>query len=248
MRNLIVFIALVSISSTAVSDEQCVHTVLGIPKQSDFIECRDGYAVGYSYSRKSAEWVSYMLMDRTWNAVKRQDDFRPDVKIPKEYRTYNEDYEEPIYDRGHLAPSDSINFSIEANSDTFLMSNIVPQMPGHNRSIWKGIENYERRLAKIKKSVYVITGVIYPSNKKGLKTIGEGVPVPEKFWKVIFSPSTLEGIGFLTKHEPIKSSEMVNNIASIDEIESASGLDLLSLLVDKIEVEVERKKHSSLIR
>jgi len=34
--------------------------------------------------------------------------------------------------------------SIQMNSETFLLSNMVPQLPGLNRAGWKGLENRER--------------------------------------------------------------------------------------------------------
>ena len=37
------------------------HLLIGVPGKSDQILCRLGYAIGYDYSRKSAEWVAYVL-------------------------------------------------------------------------------------------------------------------------------------------------------------------------------------------
>ena len=37
------------------------HFAFGIPGQSDQLLCRTGYAVGYNYSRKTADWVAYRL-------------------------------------------------------------------------------------------------------------------------------------------------------------------------------------------
>lgn len=39
----------------------CPHLLMGTPKQSDMVACREGYAIGYNYKYKSAEWVAYRL-------------------------------------------------------------------------------------------------------------------------------------------------------------------------------------------
>ncbi len=67
-------------------DEHLVH---GTPSQSDQILCRDGYALGYSYSRKTADWVAYRLTPGIHDDgnVPRQNDFRPDDDLPLIYRT-----------------------------------------------------------------------------------------------------------------------------------------------------------------
>ena len=143
-----------------------------------------------NYSNKAADWVAYRLKKQIGEGVDRQDDFRADLSIPLQYRTTPEDYEEPVYDMGHLANSESVDGSITANSETFLMSNMTPQLGGHNRAIWKGLENRERKWANRYGEVIVYTGALYSDNPE---TIGANkVPVPSKYWKVIFNPKIIK--------------------------------------------------------
>lgn len=136
---------------------QCAHLKYGIPSNSDQIMCRLGYAIGYNYEKKSADWVAYQLKQETTPGVERQNDFRVDPDIPTPFQTTPEDYDEPVYDLGHLANSESIDQSIEANSETFLMSNMVPQLPRHNGAIWKGLENRERKWAtRVVRSLFTL--------------------------------------------------------------------------------------------
>lgn len=75
------------------------------------------------------------------------DNFREDLEIPEQFRAYPADYDEPVYEQGHLANSESVDGSPNAMDETFYMSNMVPQIPRHNKGIWKGLENRERKWA-----------------------------------------------------------------------------------------------------
>jgi endonuclease G len=73
--------------------------------------------------------------------VGRTEDFSEDLEIPDQYRTTLRGYDEPIYARGRMANSESLDGSEDMMSETFFMSNMVPQLPRHNGEIWKGLEN-----------------------------------------------------------------------------------------------------------
>ena len=204
----------------------CPHLEFGSPKQSDMVDCRLGYAIGYDYTRKSAEWVAYRLEKQIGEGVERTNDFRPDPKIPPQYQTTSDDYDEPIYQQGHLANSESIDGSDASMSETFFMSNMVPQLPTHNTGIWKGLENRERKWANKRGVVYVFTGPVYRGQ---IATIGKNqVPVPSHLWKVVYDPTNEEAIAYLIDHKNLYTRDLDNYVASIDDIEAITGLDLLS--------------------
>lgn len=225
----------------------CEHLPLGTPKDSDFVKCRKGYAIGYNYQLKSAEWVSYLLLGTNEDGVDREDDFQPDPDIPEEYRTYPTDYEDHTvtetgdvqkYHKGHLANSESVDTTRIANLETFYMSNMTPQLSGHNLAIWKGLENRERKWALERKLVLVMAGPLYLEDS--IQTIGKNqVPIPTHYWKVIYDMRKGDAIGFLIPHKPLKTDQLNNYFESIDAIESKSGLDLLSSLPDDIEGDLE---------
>ena len=228
------FLSLLLLSNFSLA---CEHLGLGLPKQSDQVNCLSGYAIGYNYKLKAADWVAYKLVKQTWVGVDRQDDFREDLSIPEQYRTNADDYDEPVYDQGHLANSESIDASIQANSETFLYSNIVPQLGKHNRSIWKGLENRERKWAERYGEVWVYTAGLYRGK---IQTIGKSnVPIPSDFWKIIYVPSKQKVIAFLIPHKPLKTAQLKNYVVSVDKVEAETGLDLLSDLPDHIEYPLE---------
>lgn len=80
----------------------CDHLQLGTPSNSNQIICREGYAIGYNFSRKTVDWIAYRLTPDDFGDVQRQDDFREDSIITKMYQMHKSDYDEPVYDLGHL--------------------------------------------------------------------------------------------------------------------------------------------------
>ncbi len=227
------------LSGAFIQANACEHLELGVPGQSDQINCLEGYAIGYNYKIKSADWVAYRLEKQVGEGVERQDDFRLDPSIPAKFRTLVEDYEEPIYHMGHLANSESIDVTIKANSETFLMSNMTPQLPSHNTAIWKGLENRERKWANKYGLVYVFAGPLYPEVPE---TIGASkVPVPNAYWKVVYIPSKSKAIAFFTPHQALYTKDIDKHTFTVDHIEKSCNVDLLSALPDAVENAIEKK-------
>lgn len=218
-------------------DSSCHHLQYGTPKQSDVVLCREGYALGYNNNLKSAEWVSYILNKELGNNVTRQDDFRVDPDIKPIFQTTPDDYDEPIYHQGHLANSESIDQTQNANDETFYMSNMTPQLPTHNTGIWKGLENRERKWANKRGRVIVLAGPVYHNE---FLYIGDRVPVPSAYWKVIYDPAANEAIAYLIPHKKLRTSQLDDYLISIDYIEAMYNLDLLSLLEDALEADIEK--------
>jgi len=160
------------------------------------------------------------LARETTPGVARQNDFRADDELPEAFRTRPSDYEEPVLDMGHLANSESIDASIAANSETFLMSNITPQLPGFNRAIWKGLENQERRLAETHGQVLVIAGPLYTAP---IQYIGRA-PIPSAYFKVIYFGETAEA--YLIPHVKLATAQLKNYKVPVNTIAAISGLDL----------------------
>lgn len=93
------------------------------------------------------------------------------------------DYRDSGFSRGHLVPARDVAHDEQALSDSFLLSNAVPQDSAMNHSIWRRLENRVRKLAKEADSVIVVTGAIFPANAQ---TIGPGaVAVPSHLYKVV---------------------------------------------------------------
>ena len=84
------------------------------------------------------------------------------------------------------------------------------------------------------------TGVIFQGNN--LASIGNNVPVPTHFYKVLYDPRREEAISFIIPHAPILTSELSRYLVSIDQVEKLTGLDFLDRLDDPKESAIERRR------
>lgn len=197
--------------------------------QADRYLCRDGYVVSYNDSTKQPNWVAYRLTGLSVSHhQRREDQFQVDLSIPKQYRAKLTDYKKSGYDRGHLAPYASVNFSKESATQSFLLSNISPQQAGLNRHGWSTLEKYERFWAKAKQELYIYTGVIYKNKKPGT-FIGESkIAVPDYFYKIIYAPITKEVISFVMPNRKVEKKAVAKYRTSIKELEQRTGFYFFS--------------------
>ncbi len=241
MKNIILVSLVTLLSFPTLADNCGQHLDKGMPStNSDQFLCRDGYAVGYNYDTKNADWVAYHVTAESVNITnKRSNSFKEDTEMPDYARSTLADYKGSGYDRGHLAPSATMDFTRESMKQSFLMSNMSPQLPGFNRVGWRVLEEHVRDLANEYNELYVVTGPIYEGNEG---TIGNGVVIPSAFYKVILDPSFDEAIAFIVPHRDVSSSELANFITTIDEVERQTGLDFFAQTPDSIEDNMESVK------
>jgi endonuclease G len=118
--------------------------------------------------------------------VPRTDDFRGDKRIAD--TPTPADYTNTGYDRGHMVPAANADERQEM-SDTFLMTNMTPQLPSVNRIAWKNLEERVRSVP----FKWVVTGAYYGPAIKcevTVKCIGKArVPVPVLLYKVVYFES-----------------------------------------------------------
>jgi len=69
------------------------------------------------------------------------------------------------------------------NSATFLMSNMMPQVPELNRGVWGDLEEYCREL--VERRAKNFTSPVGPVGRKSSIGKKEKIAVPAKNWKVI---------------------------------------------------------------
>jgi DNA/RNA endonuclease G (NUC1) len=153
-----------------------------IANENNYLMIKPQYTLSYNRSKATANWTAWRL-DTNWlGGAQRQDDFRPDPDLPSGwYRVGDGDYSGSGYDRGHMCPSGDRTRSIPDNSATFLMTNMVPQLPANNQGPWEEFESYCRTLAGQGNEIYIMSG---PVGNAG--TISSGrIVVPQLTWKVV---------------------------------------------------------------
>lgn len=192
------------------------------------------YSLGYIEEHEVAAWVAYELTREQlkMERVKRADFFQPDLKVITGSAQLS-DYRGSGYDRGHLIPAADRAFSTEAMEETFLMSNITPQVHTFNGGIWRELEELVRDWAYKYKKVYVVTGPVLTVTP--VKRIGANkISVPAAFYKVILdiSEPELKGIGFIIPNE-MSTQRLQQYAMSIDEVEKQTGIDFFADLLDE---------------
>jgi endonuclease G len=210
-------------------DDRCPQfTAYGAP-QANFSAttqflCRTNYAVIHSCVAKSP----IAVMERVTVAsitgpAKRRDDFREDPEVTPECRSRLPDYVGQPYDRGHMAPGANNTQNEKIMSESFLMSNMVAQVPNNNRGIWKQLETSVReQVTSTGQELYVISGGIYEA---GFQTIGPGrVGVPTKLYKIIINKNTGKVTAFLFPNTALPVADLPKYMTTVEAVEQASGL------------------------
>jgi endonuclease G, mitochondrial len=141
------------------------------------------YTSYYSTKLKNPVFVTYTIYKGGGNCGQAEQNLKF-KDLP--FTAKASDYEEPVYDQGHLVNCEDFAFSCEKARETFWYYNCTPQTVNLNRGKWKTDETSIREQSKQAKML-VICGS-YFSNK----TIGNGVYVPKICWKVVQNTKTKE--------------------------------------------------------
>lgn len=206
--------------------EQCtVHAPFGFPKsdkKSTTQVCRKGYVLEHDNNAKIPVWVSYTLTPfEAVGCLPRVDAFAPDHSLPS--HSTPKDYAKSGYDIGHMANDGDMRYDPQTEEDSFILSNMAPQLPGFNRGIWKKLEDYTRGWAVARKNpLLVYVGPIY--NRQQDNVIGESmVTVPHGFFKVIVDTKTGDAMAYVFEHKAARGS-LDPFMTSIAEVQRQTGV------------------------
>lgn len=235
------------------------HTALGLPTAAntsdidDYLSVKSGYVLSYNGVLKVPNWVSWELNTSYLGSIDRQDDFRPDGTLPASIPQASlADYSGSGYDRGHMTPSADRTLTVAANSQTFYLTNMVPQAGNNNRGAWANLEEYCRTLARSGKELFIISGGTFSASSN---SIGSGVVVPDQTFKVIVVlDSTADDAADVTTATRVISVLMPNEDSqislgadwrnyrvSVDAIEALTEQDYLSDISSTVESVIEAR-------
>lgn len=200
------------------------------------------YVAGYSDALGNPLWVAYRVQDMAAIPVppRRPDKFEVDRRTAA--RISPDDYARSGYDRGHMAPNYAIatRHGEEAQRETFLMSNIVPQTHALNAGLWRELEmkiatSYPARYGE----VWVLTGPVFGAAPKRLRG---SVAIPEAFFLIVVDENEgrLRTLSLLVPHDAPAGAEVGRYLTTIDDLQRRTGLDFLHELDDASEKEVEQ--------
>jgi endonuclease G len=218
-----------------------------ITQPNNYLMEKPQYSLSYNRDTGEANWVSWHLSSSWLGSAARQNDFRADTTLPTGwYQVQATDYSGSGFDRGHMCPSADRTITVTDNSATFLMTNMIPQLPANNQVTWANLENYCRSLVSSGNELYIISG-----GWGSQYFIANGhVNVPLDTWKVIVVlPNGSNDVSRVTTSTRtiavwIPNSGTVNSDwktyrVSVNQIEGLTGYDFFSNVPASIQNVIE---------
>lgn len=233
----------------AAGEDPYRHLVLGEPRVL-YRVARDGYAVGFDARLRIPLWVQYELRPEDLDGpARRLSHFSVDPALPGDVQGRHDDYTNSGYARGHLAPAEDMSRSARIMAESFLITNVCPQIQdGFNSGVWSGLEGRIRGWVAQRGALTVITGPVFQPSGRTVSygLIGEhDLAVPSAFFKIVVDPRPQggpEALAFLMPNEDCRGEGLEEFLTTIDAIEAQTGLDLLSALPDAQEAALEAER------
>lgn len=180
------------------------HLPFGLPEEdqpsnSEKLLVNRGYIEMYDEELGTSLWAAYHLTKTDLvnaRGKERVNCFRSDPRIaggpsPK-------DYQEPIYDQGHIINDASLKDELIEELNTYVMSNMSPMTCETNRGIFATAENQVRNWALKYGDIYIVSGSIFDRNGDKVRDANSAairmlsndgnrrVAVPNAFFKLIY--------------------------------------------------------------
>jgi endonuclease G len=206
--------------------EHCADQVpYGFPqtmRQNSVLICRSAYVLLHDNDARVASWVAYTLTaQHVLGCEPRVNAFAPDQSLPRGQRAELADYAGSGFDTGHMANNADMSWSQQTARESFILSNMAPQIPALNRGAWRQLESAIRGWAFASNhSLTIYTGSIYDL---GDRRIGpNGVVIPRAFYKIVVNNATRQSLAFLFPHQDVNDFRTVQS--TVAEIERLSGI------------------------
>jgi endonuclease G len=209
--------------------QQCgVHVPYGVPqvqKQDATLICRQGYFTLHDNQAKVPVWTAWTLTPQHINGcVPRSNAFAADQSLQPGRRSEPKDYAGNGYDQGHIANDAHQSWDPQVEYESFLMSNMAPQLPGLNRGIWKLLETATGAWGfSSGHTLTIYAGSVYNVQKD--KKIGaDQVDVPYGFFKIVIDQQTGGTLAFLFPHKENQGNDLTVVQTTVADIEDNTGI------------------------
>ncbi len=193
-------------------------------KPGDQEICHKNYAVIHSCAVKAPIAVFEHLTVATMTGpATRKDDFRPDPQVTPACSAALADYATvgSTHDRGHMSPAGNNKINAEIMSESFFLSNMIPQVANNNRGIWKQLETFERQWASAPGTdFYIISGGIYDA---GHAKTGNGLGIPTRLYKIIIEKNSKKVMAYLMPNGPLPVADLPKYQTTVAAVEAATG-------------------------
>lgn len=242
----------VSTSTEKKTPKEAFDEVGGLPKaarQTVPLE-NTGYVVGYSEDLLDPLWSAYYCGPTVVFTPEPRDKiaFTADPRISPDYQVTTKDYKRPsskppTYDRGHMAPNYAIatRYGVQAQVETFLMTNIVPQQSTLNQQTWRYLEEtIADTYAPDFNGVWVIVGPVFV---KSVSHYNKKAAIPDGFFCIVLdrveATGALRAMALYIRQNVSGNHAPAEFLTTIRSIEEHTGLDFFSQLPDDEENALE---------
>jgi endonuclease G len=173
----------------------------------------------------------------------------PELKNHNLLTTKHADYRnlpgKRTWDRGHMVQfDDARGWGEQCALDSFLTTNICPQLAALNAQGWLSLEETVTEFARDYDRVWVYTGPVYAKSPRPFLA-GRKIPKPKSFYKIVVRKgdnNTVQALAFVVPHLPLDNdADLSQFLESVDTVERLTGIDFLSDLPDQVEEDVEKE-------
>ena len=212
---------------------------------------QNGFIAMHDQDLRTSLWTAHKLTKADLlgaKGKKRVNCFRTDPRLTKENTGMASDYNEAIFDQGHLTSDSDVKdqFYDQLNSYTYI--NMSPQYCFFNRGIWLNLEHLTRKIAYKEKEIFVTSGAIFDrddthgrdtdvSADRMLSRNGKSrVAIPSHYYKVILKKTGEQwaSLAFLLPHDNVNhgtswkeaSTYAISALTTLEEIEEKASIKL----------------------
>lgn len=237
-------------SEPGFSDEHYVYG--GFPETEEVgrtltVLKNQSFVVGYDEEKKNPAWVAYRVF-----YVEEPEKHKRVKRFSVDYRTtaqvHSSDFTNSSFSRGHLAPSYAIFicYGSQAQRETYLMSNISPQIQSFNGGIWEKLERkIIRNYARVHGEVWEITGPVFTENDE---KINDDIHVPNAFYKILvrIENNKPKVLSVLIPQFDYESEEHDDYLVSVNDIEEQTRLNIFPALDEELQEIIEAEPAESM--
>lgn len=219
------------------------------------------YELEYDINKYHSRWVAFRFDGNTRaKSTGRQDAFADDPSLSSTYHIGSNGFGWD-YNRGHLCASADRLYSVEANKQTFYMTNMSPQIPNFNGGYWVTLEGLVQTLGRstsFADTLYVVKGGTIRDNQIKdyvTRSNGKKVAVPKYYYMALlkYKNGGYSSIAFWMEHKDYgydykkqaPLSEIKKKAISVNQLEELTGIDFFPNLPDASEEIIEGQNQPS---
>lgn len=206
------------------------------------------YSLEWDTEKKSQRWSCYEMYEgnsvrNTTRYYDKDNQYPQDPLLASQYQFASDPFWGSGYDHGHICPSADRLCSLEANIQTFYLTNMQPQLNAFNTGVWESMESWLRgkNANSFRDTLYVVKGGTIDRADQILKTLDNGLIVPKYYFCAVLckNPQGYKAIGLWFEHKADSNTLSKKYVVNIDKLEELTGLDFFCNLPDDIENHVE---------